>query len=61
VRCEVPMTEKDNRLIKAIGRKAEEQATKLVEAGVSDFCEIHIKHINGELVSRVEYSNKDKV
>jgi hypothetical protein len=41
--------------------KAAEMVDCITQIGRQDYFEISIKHINGELVTKMEFSDKDKV
>lgn len=44
-----------------IAAKAIEMVECAEKIGKQDFFEINIKHINGELITKMEFSDKDKV
>lgn len=55
----------DRRMTDKLKRLVMEKALELVECaekiGRQDFFEINIKHINGELITKLECTNKDRV
>jgi len=51
----------DTTLKKQIMYKAAEMVDCIIKIGRQDYFEITIKHVNGELVTKLEFSDKDKV
>jgi hypothetical protein len=50
---------------KQLKRKIVERAGELVDCiekiGKSDYFEINIRHVNGEIISKTEFSEKEKI
>ena len=55
------MTKKNNDLKEWIIDKVNEMVDCIEMVGKSDYFELHIKHVNGELICKTEYSDKDKI
>ena len=51
----------DTTLKKQIMYKAAEMVDCIIKIGRQDYFEITIKHVNGELVTQLAFSNTDKV
>jgi hypothetical protein len=52
----------DNPVLKnKIINKISEMVDCIIKIGRQDYFEITIKHVNGELVTKLEFSDKDKV
>jgi hypothetical protein len=49
------------KLIETIINQVSNALNEIIKLGRQDFFEIHIKHINGELVTKLEYSDKTRI
>lgn len=54
-------TDKNNKLKERIIEKTGELVDCVQRIGKADYFEINIKHVNGEIISKTEFSEKDKV
>gem|GEM_PF-1238034 len=55
------MTKQNSRLKERIIDKVDEMVDCVEMVGKMEYFELHIKHVNGELICKTEYSDKDKV
>ena len=51
----------DKKLKEKLHQKLEEAINAIIALGKQRFCEIHFKNINGDIVTKIEYTDKDKV
>jgi len=55
------LAEKNSKLKERIIEKAREMVDCIEKIGKTDYFEINIKHVNGEIISKTEFSNKEKI
>lgn len=53
--------ERVSKLKERIIEKAGEMVDCIERIGKTDYFEINIKHVNGEIISKTEFSNKEKI
>lgn len=55
------LAKKNSKLKERIVEKAREMVDCIEKIGKTDYFEINIKHVNGEIISKTEFSNKEKI
>lgn len=55
------LTKDDRGLKERISEKAGELVDCIEKMGKTDYFEINIRHVNGEIISKTEFSEKEKI
>ena len=55
------LAKQNSKLKERIVEKAGEMVECIEQIGKTDYFEINIRHVNGEIVAKTEFSNKEKI